>query len=97
MKLRCWPGCLAIQIKACLPENVGSVNEVVQLWGHDEDGWVWEVTTPRPSRGIDPETGEILGPEHCAVTTVPDEWMRPITPPPGSETETTGEPIKEVA
>ena len=94
MKLRCWPGCLAYMARANFPENVGLLVEVVERAPNKPDGspcWFADAMQPRrASNGL----GAV---KLTTRARIPDAWLRPITPPPGSETETTGEPIKEVA
>lgn len=87
--LRCWPGCLARINRAVMPENVGMVVEVLRRAGADEDGPLWQVTLPRPSRGVLLGTNYVVTTNHESATVTPDAWMTPITPPPGTESTTT--------
>ncbi len=102
MKLRCWPGCLAYIVRPGSP-NDGKLVTVVREWrgeGHvyggpyapSGEGYVWVIE----GRGLVLPNGFYAGcpvPWHVAR----DQILRPITPPPGSETIVTDEPVKEVA
>lgn len=92
-KLRCWPGCLAIVLKADIPEAVGCIVQVVRA-SHIEDEPAWWVRIDRPMRawtGLD--VSEVVAAH--ALISVPDAWMTPITPPPGTETVDTSTPLTE--
>lgn len=100
MALRCWPGCAAYVERSAVPDNVGAVVEVVALddrWGDAGFGPVWSVRYGRPMKtALVTNRGELIGLEMPRRTDscLPDAWLRPITPPPGSEAETTEDVIE---
>ena len=108
MKLRCWPGCLAIVIKTRqTPEAVGMTVEVIRPGSNGEvfhradstgrivtDGISAGSWVVRSAHGPMPwrlDEG-ILAMAHFAV--IADSSLLPITPPPGSETETVAEVLE---
>ena len=86
--LRCWPGALAIVVRAKLPENVGLLVRCIELVPLDAGAgpmWMTECARPAPSVWI--HSGRPSpGLEHRALC--PDAWLRPITPPPGTDCTT---------
>lgn len=98
MGLRCWPGCLAVIVNPRSP-NYGKSVTVVRPWRGE-----------RSTRGCPyPDDGEhawiVEGRDlwlHCggiAEEPTPwvrarDRWLRPITPPPGTEVETVADVLE---
>ncbi len=81
--LRCWPGAVAVIVRSPLGLNLDKWVECVAVVGvHTEHGAVWRVKAR--SRQLVTDMGV-----RCAACDVPDAWLRPITPPPGTEVTTT--------
>lgn len=85
--MRCWPGCLAIVIKAHFPENLGAVCTVEAF---DPQYQAWDCHFPRAGPTIywNRHTGEDIGVEFNSDTAcIPDDWLLPIDGPLEEEDE----------
>jgi hypothetical protein len=86
--LRCWPDCLAIVTKSYAGNDGKAVRcirlatemELLAHWFEDQSGPVWVI-----DRKLKADNGEriALAFDHC---------LRPVTPPPATDTTTTDTP-----
>lgn len=87
--LRCWPGALAIVVRAKLPENVGIVVRCIEVIRMCPDrGAMWLSESLRPGPTVWVHNEKPTGGLHYRSLS-PDAWLIPITPPPGTESTPT--------
>lgn len=96
-RLRCWPGCLAVIVLDECPDNLGAIVKVLKRANPHEyssfDGEEWEVMPTRALRCWGADGYRLVQ----AAVGMRDIALRPITPPPGTETTDTEVPADAVA